>query len=224
MGAAAVLGALEMRRRTGSGAHIDVSQYECGLLFLAGPLFDYHQSGTIALPAGNSDPEAVPHGAYPCVNGGWVALSCWSEAEFAALAAALGRPELAVDRRFETVAGRRNCAGELDAEIGRWTRERDAGDATRVLQQAGVHAHQVNSIADLYTDPQLLERRQWRRRRHPVIGDQAYCYPAFELADTPGDITAAGPVLGADNDTVFGEFLGLSGTELEAHQAAGAFG
>lgn len=48
LGAAAVLAALEQRRTTGKGAYIDVSQYECGLLFLAGELLDYHTSGKVA--------------------------------------------------------------------------------------------------------------------------------------------------------------------------------
>ncbi len=66
LGAVAVLAALEKRRRTGEGSFLDVSQYECGLMFLAGPLLDYHVNGKIAERAGNDDPVAAPHGAWPC--------------------------------------------------------------------------------------------------------------------------------------------------------------
>ena len=59
--------------------------------------------------------------------------------------------------------------------------------------------------------------------RHAVIGDQVYLFPAFDLANTPGDITAAGPRLGADNEAVFRNFLGLTEEEMAAYREAHAF-
>jgi crotonobetainyl-CoA:carnitine CoA-transferase CaiB-like acyl-CoA transferase len=223
LGAVAVLAALEQRRRTGTGAHIDISQYEAGLLFLAGPLLDYHLTGRIAERAGNDDPDAAPHGAYRCESDGWIALSCWSDEEFKALAAAIGRPEWSRDARFKTLAGRKGAATAIDAGIGAWTRERGAASAAALLQGAGVHAHPVNSMADLFSDPQLVARRHWSRQRHPVIGEHAYCGPAFELSETPGEVTSAAPLLGADNDKVFREILGLPDSEYAAMREAGAF-
>jgi crotonobetainyl-CoA:carnitine CoA-transferase CaiB-like acyl-CoA transferase len=223
LGAVTVLAALEQRRRTGTGACIDISQYEAGLLFLAGPLLEYHLTGRIAERVGNDDPDAAPHGAYRCESDGWIALSCWSDEEFAALAATIGRPEWSRDARFSTLAGRKSAAAAIDAGIGSWTRERGAAVAAALLQGAGVHAHPVDTIADLFTDPQLVARRHWRRRRHPVIGDHAYCGPAFELSETPGDVTSAAPLLGADNDKVFREILGLSDADYAAMREAGAF-
>lgn len=222
LGATAVLAALERRQRTGKGAYLDVSQYECGLLFLAGPLLEYHTSGKIAERVENDDPDASPHGAYPCTNEGWIALSCWSAEEFARLCGAIGRADLGRDPALATLAGRKAATTRINDALSAWTRDREAHEAARLLQAAGVHAHAVNSVADLFTDPQLVARRQWARRRHPVIGDQAYCAPAFELSETPGDVTACGPVLGADNERVFREFLGLSEDEYNAVRAKGA--
>lgn len=222
LGAVAVLAALERRQRTGQGAYLDVSQYECGLLFLAGPLLDYHRSGKVAERAANDDPNAAPHGAYACRGEGWIALSCWSNEEFARLCGAIGRPDLARDPALATLAGRKSSADLIHQALGAWAQDRDVHEAAQLLQSAGVHAHAVNSVADLFADPQLVTRRLWRRRRHPVIGDQAYCFPAFDLSETPGDITAAGPVLGADNERVFRDFLGLSEDAFNAVRAKGA--
>ena len=222
LGAVAVLAALERRQRTGNGAYLDVSQYECGLLFLAGPLLEYHRNGRVAERAANDDPDAAPHGAYACLGEGWIALSCWSNEEFVRLCGAIGRSDLAKDSTLTTLAGRKSAAALIHDALSPWARDRDAHEAAQLLQSAGVHAHAVNSIADLFTDPQLVSRRHWRRRRHPVIGDQAYCFPAFELSETPGDITASGPVLGADNERVFRDFLGLSEDEFNALRAKGA--
>ncbi len=199
LGAAAVLAALERRRRTGEGAYLDVSQYECGLMFLAGPLLEYHMSGRIAERAGNDDPDAVLHGAYLCANGTWIAVSCWSQEEY-----------------------RRLLAMTAPLALGEWLAAREADAAAQALQAAGVHAHAVNTVADLFTDPQLATRGQWRRRTHPVLGDQAYCFPAFDLSETPGEITRAAPTLGADNERVLRGFLGLSEHEFDSLRASGA--
>jgi crotonobetainyl-CoA:carnitine CoA-transferase CaiB-like acyl-CoA transferase len=223
LGTAAVLAALDRRRRTGRGAYIDVSQYECGLMFLAGPLLEYHRSGKVAERAGNTDPDAAPHGAYRARGDGWIALSCWSNAEFAALTRVIDRAELASDARYATLAARQANAGALDGTIGEWIRTRDADEAAQLLQAAGVHAHPVNTVADLFTDPQLAARTLWRRRPHAVFGEQVCGFPAFDLSETPGEITRAAPRLGEHTEHVFRELLGMSAEEYRTHQAAGAF-
>ena len=200
LGAVAVLAALEQRRATGKGAYLDLSQYECGLMFLAGPLLDFHVNGRVAQRSANADPEAVLHGAYPCANGTWIAVSCWSQDERRRLGDAIAPRSLA-----------------------EWLAARDAHVAAQVLQAAGVHAHAVNTMADLFSDPQLAAREQWRRRTHAVIGEQAYCAPAFTLSETPAEITRAAPLLGADNPSVFRDGLGLKAEEYAAYEAAGAF-
>ena len=200
LGMVAVLAALEQRRKTGKGAYLDVSQYECGLMFLAGPLLDYHTTGRVAERRGNQDPAALLHGAWPCANGTWIALSCWTQDEYQRLQAVIG-----------------------SLPLERWLAGHDAAAAAEALQAGRVHAHAVNTVADLFTDTQLEARGQWRRRQHAVIGEQAYCYPAFELCETPGDITCAAPTLGADNERVCRELLGMRAAEYAACQQQGAF-
>lgn len=222
LGTVAVLAALDRRHRTGRGSHIDLSQYECGLTFIAGALLDYEISGRVTDRAGNRDPGAVPHGAYLCRAGRWLALSAWSDAEFAALMRAIGQPALGTDPRFAGLAARQAHRTALDGTLAAWCRTQDAEEAAVLLQRAGIAAYPVNTISDLFDDPQLRHRRTWRKRRHPVIGDQAYHFPGFELSRTPGDVTAPAPLLGADNATVFRQFLGLEATELEALCREGA--
>jgi crotonobetainyl-CoA:carnitine CoA-transferase CaiB-like acyl-CoA transferase len=207
MGCSAALAALDQCRRTGKGTWIDISQYECGLHFMAGALLAYHRDGTIAGRDGNRDPEATPHGAYRCRDGRWLALSCWSEKEFAALSQALGCPAMAEDPRFSSADKRRRNTQALDEALADSLRERDATETAKILQRVGVGAYPVNTIADLFTDPQLDARKTWRRREHEEIGEQAYLMPAFDLSSTPGDISHAAPLLGSDNDVVFREIL-----------------
>ncbi len=224
LGGSAVLAGLVRSRRTGRGAYIDLSQYECGLLFVAGALQDYFATGRLADRCGNNDAEATPHGAFPCRDGEWVTLSCWSDAEFQALATAIGKPKLAMDAAFTTASDRRAHKHDLDEEIAEWTRERRADAVAETLQSAGVRAYSVVTMAGLFGDPQLAARRQWRVRRHPEMGDQAYGFPGFDLQDAPGDIVGPAPCLGADNDFVFRDLLGMPEAEIEAYRQRGVFG
>lgn len=223
LGAAAVLAALDRQRRTGQGAWIDLAQYESGLMFVAGALLDHHTTGGIADRAGNSDPRAAPHDAYQCRDGRWLALSCWSDDEFGRFAGILGRPELPADPRFANLKLRQSNGPELDAIIARWTLTRDATVAAALFQAARVHAYPVNTIADLFRDPQLLYRCIWRRRLHRAIGDLSCYFSAFDLSDTPGDVTAAAPLLGENNALVFQEFLGISEKQYAHYELQGAF-
>jgi len=223
LGATAVLAAVDRQRRTGEGAWIDLAQYESGLMFIAGALLDYHRSGRVAERADNCDPDAVPHNAYLCSDGAWLALSCWSDEEFGCLANVLGRPELRSDRRFATHESRHINVGELDEIVSKCMLTRAAEQTAAQLQTVGVHAYPVNTIADLFRDPQLAYRRIWRRRLHGGIGDVACYFSAFDLSTTPGDVTAAAPGIGQDNVFVFQELLGMTGDEYAACEREGAF-
>lgn len=223
LGAAAVLAGLDRQRRTGQGAWIDLAQYESGLMFIAGSMLEYHSSGLVAERARNSDRQAAPHDAYPCTTGGWLVLSCWSDGEFRGLAEVIGRPGLADDPRFATLAARMVNEEALGKIIGEWSSSQDSGEAAALLQAIQVHAYPVNTIADLFHDPQLLHRRVWRQRRHGVIGDLACYFSAFDLSEVPGDVTGAAPLLGADNEYVFCELLGMSNEQFAHYRGMGAF-
>jgi len=224
LGASAVLAALVRSRRSGKGAYIDLSQYEAGLMFMGGALQDYFATGRLADRCGNDDPDAAPHGAFPCRDNEWVALSCWSDAEFAALAVVMGNPKLAAEKDFATAEARRAHRQPLDEVVSAWTRCKTAEAAAEALQAAGIAAYPVVSVAGLFSDPQLAARGQWRVRRHPEMGDQAYSFPGFDLTEVPGDIVGPAPCLGSDNEFVFRDLLGLAEAEFETYRERGVFG
>ncbi|HTI85064.1 MAG TPA: CoA transferase [Alphaproteobacteria bacterium] len=226
VGTPLILGAIDRRNRTGQGAFVDVSQYECGATFLSGAIHDYCVNGRIAERDANADPVAAPHNAYPCrksrpTGDEWLVLSCWDDAEFARLAQVIGQPGLAKDARFATMAARRQNREALDALIGGWTKGQTADEAVNALQAAKVHSYPVNTIADLFSDPQIAHRRNWRVRKHAEIGDQSYYYPGIDLDEMPGDVTAPAPCIGEHNLLVFKDFLGMTDDEYKQLKDAG---
>ncbi|HWP60736.1 MAG TPA: CoA transferase [Candidatus Acidoferrales bacterium] len=221
-GAVAILAALDYRRRTGQGNYIDTAQYETGLQYLAPILLDYKVNGTVATRNANRDPHAAPHGAYPCAgDDSWCAISVHSEKEWQALCNAMGNPPWAADAKFASHRSRKGNEDELDRKIAEWTSRFGARELMERLQAAGVKAAMVNTMKDLYSDPQLAARGQWVELEHPEIGKMHYQRPPFLLAKTPPGPARRDPLLGEHNEHFYRQLLGLSADEYDALVAEG---
>ena len=223
-GVIAVLAALARRARTGEGCVIDLSQYEAGLQFMTPALLEYAASGTAPTRAGNRDLVAVPHGVYPAKGDDrWVALSVWDDEEWTRLRDAMGDPAWARDAALANASGRRGREAEIDACIAEWTRERTREEIVAVLRARGLRAAAVEMVSELFDDPQLRHRGFWRRVPHPVLGEITAMSAPYVLSATPVRLERAGPVLGADNDYVYGTLLEISPSEYRSLEAEGLF-
>jgi len=210
---AALLGALEWRRRTGQGQHIDFSQMEAAVQMIAPVLLDEAVNGHCTGRCGNDDPHMSPHGVYPVLGEDrWVAMAVESDAQWRALAGLLRHPE-STDWRVEQRRARR---GEIDSWIGEWTAVRDGVEVERSLRAHGVPAHCVSHAADLVADPQLRHRVQWLQVPHAVHGLSWVEGPAIRLSRTPGEPRWAGPTYGQHVSHVLTEIL-----QYNADQVAG---
>jgi benzylsuccinate CoA-transferase BbsF subunit len=217
-GAIAVLAALERRKRTGAGCTIDLSQYEAGLQFLTPTILEFAANGRIPGRRGNADAVAAPHGVYRCAGPDrWLALSVWSDAEWRALREATGidGPATAKERRVARV--------RLDERVGAWTAPRDRDEVVTLLRRNGLRVAPVLTISELFTDGQLAHREMWPVVKHPTIGQMHVMSPPFRLSATPSLQVSPGPTVGADNDRVFGEILGLSLDERRRLERDGVF-
>lgn len=209
----ALLAALEHRERTGEGQHLDFSQLEASLHLLAPALLDWTVNGRVADRQGNDDPRFAPHGVYattPSAGAGeindqdWVAVVCETDAQWRALAALVGRPELGdLD-----VTARRARRRELDDVVGAWTAGLGVADAEKQLLAADVPAHRMQSALDCAVDPQLAHRGAFLQVAHEVHGTTWVEGSRFRLSRTPAVVERAGPTFGQDLEHVLGDLLG----------------
>jgi crotonobetainyl-CoA:carnitine CoA-transferase CaiB-like acyl-CoA transferase len=99
---------------------------------------------------------------------------------------------------------------ELDALLGEWTRSRSNKEAQGTLQAAGVPAGRVQRSRELFDDePQLAHRRFFPVLEHPVVGRHRVDGMPAKMSRTPAEFKRGGPLMGQDNDYVFGELLGM---------------
>ncbi|HLZ70190.1 MAG TPA: CoA transferase [Dehalococcoidia bacterium] len=219
---AALLAALEHRRLTGEGQHLDMAQSEASIHFLGEAVLEFTANGRVWPPAGNSDRLLCPNGGYPAAGDDrWVALSVGSEQQWQALARLAG-PALAGDARFATAEGRRRNEAALDAAIAAWTASQPPRELEAALQAAGVPASEVVTIAGAFEEPQLEARQHFIKVAHPVLGECFVENSRTKMLGTPAQITRANATLGEHTDYVLRELLGLGDDEIIEAVASGA--
>ena len=223
-GAAALLAALDHRRRTGKGQYIDISQFEVGIQFLAPPLLDYEMNKRILHRNGNRHPFAAPHNVYRCRGEDrWCAVAVFADAEWQVMRRVMGSPPWAEDPRFATLLGRKRNEDELDSLIQQWTIDCSAEEVMSMLQEAGVSAGVVETAQDLHSDPQLAYRHQFWELEHQEIGLSTYDSMGSQLSKTPAELHKAAHTVGEDNYYVYTEILGLSDEEFVELLEEGVF-
>jgi crotonobetainyl-CoA:carnitine CoA-transferase CaiB-like acyl-CoA transferase len=207
-GVIAVTAALEHRRRTGEGQWIDLAQYEAGVQFMIPALLEYSTNHRVVERDGNRHPFAAPHNTYRCKGDDrWCAISVFNDEEWKALCECMGRDELISDPRFKTIPARKEHEDEVDKEVGNWTLGLTPEEVFKKLQDNGVKAGIVQTLEDLFADPQLKHRSFWVPVDHPEIGRYHAEGPPFILSKTPFKIDRPAPMIGEHNEVVFKKFL-----------------
>lgn len=219
---AALLAALEWRDRNGgAGQHIDFSQAEAAVHFLVSAILEHTVAGANPTRAGNADRFNVPVGAFQCSGDDrWVAVGCETDEEWAALAAIIGRADLA----HLTVAERVDRRDEIDALLSAWTANQSDASAEATLIAAGVAAHRVQNSPECFADPQLIDREHFVTVEHPVHGSVVIEASRFRLSATEGSLSRSGPLLGEHNQQVLSELLGYDDDRIASLVIAGALG
>ncbi len=220
----ATMAAIDCRRTTGKGQHLDLSQIEAAAFFL-GPLFlDFSINGRLASRVGNRHPWAAPHGVYPCHGQDrWCALSVSTDEEWHGLCSAMGNHKWALESRFATVLGRKENEEELDRLINSWTIDYEPQELMILLQKEGVAAGAVLDNEGLESDCQLRHRKAVDFTMHPEIGCHGYDTLPFKLSRAPVKATSHAPLLGEHNEYIYKQILGISDEEFVQFINEGVF-
>ena len=220
---AAIIAALDYRRRTGKGQHLDLAQYETAIQYLSPAIADYVINGRVAGRTGNTDEVYAPHGVYRCkdetrsITGpeeSWCAIAVTSDEEWDALCRVMGSPTWSQEARFSTMESRRANSEILDQLLGQWTPGYGAHELMRVLQEAGVPAGAVQNQTDLWEDPQLKHQGFFQWLDHAECGPMPYDGLQFRLSKTPGKLRMPHALVGEHNELILKEWLKLSDDEI----------
>jgi crotonobetainyl-CoA:carnitine CoA-transferase CaiB-like acyl-CoA transferase len=219
MGALGALIALRARERTGEGQVVDLGLYEPIVRMLDDAIPVFGALGYVRERIGSAAESAAPHNHYQSRDGRWVALACTNDRMFGRLAAAMGTPDLV--ERFPGMQDRLARRAELDGLVQTWVGARDAAQVLTTLDAAEVPCSLVNSVRDLFEDPQVKARENIVAVSEPGLGKVHMPGVVPRLTGTPGAIRHAGVrEPGRDNEEIYLGRLGLERAEYDRLRAA----
>jgi benzylsuccinate CoA-transferase BbsF subunit len=215
-----MVAALLNSRRTGRGVTIDLAQIEGTAMTLGVTYLETSVNGDDPQPKGNHYAVAAPHGCYSCAGEDrWCVISVRSEEEWQSFCGAIGRRDLARDKRFLDLASRIKNRNELDAIVQEWTQARRAEEIMTQLQAAGVPAGVVQTGADLLRDAQLRHRNYFASIADSLIGPFEIPRSGILFRDMEEAPLRLPNGFGADNEQILGELLGYDKATIEQWRA-----
>jgi crotonobetainyl-CoA:carnitine CoA-transferase CaiB-like acyl-CoA transferase len=221
--ALALLAGLHAAARDGVGMDCDVSLFDTAVAMLTYPGVWHLNAGFEPTRTRHSaHPSVVPFQAFQAADG-WFVIAAAKEKFWTRIAQVVGRPDLAEDPDYRTLADRQRNAAALLGILEAIFLARPVRHWVDALTAAGVPVGEVNSVADALRDPQVGARELIVEAEHPVYGTVKTIASPVKVGDRARPPLRA-PQRGEHTRAVLGELLGLSEQDYAVAAADGAFG
>ncbi|MDO9416146.1 CaiB/BaiF CoA transferase family protein [Pararhizobium sp.] len=192
-GVIGIQAALIQREKTGLGQHVDMALFDCMTGVLANQAMNFLASGTVPKRLGNAHPNIAPYQTFPVADGHLI-IACGNDGQYARLAQILDVP---VDERFTTNALRIKNRDVLTATLETKTRSWTRDELLAALEKSGVPAGPINTVADVFDDPQF-QHRQMQTDAGGVPGLRT----PLTFSDATLKLGGRSPARGGDTQTV----------------------
>jgi len=219
-GVQAILAALFARERTGAGQLIDLALLDGAVCALANIGSGYLAAGHVPGRFGNAHPTVVPYQIMSSADGQF-ALAVGNDKQFAALCAAIGRPELADDERYRLNRHRVLHRDTLIPELQHVFATQPTDHWIQCIRAAGVPVGSVRTVPEALEAPEIAARGLLADVEDARHGTLRLTASPLQLRGTPPAPPSAPPRLGEHTDDILRRVLACSSSELEQWRAAG---
>jgi len=217
----AVCAALAHRAETGTGQHLDLALFDTLVAVLANQGANYLATGVSPRRLGNAHPNIVPYQTFKTADGD-VILACGNDNLFRKFCEVAQCRQLAADERFATNDKRVENRAALTQILNGVFQARTTRDWTAALEAAGVPNGPINSLEQVFREPQAIARGLRMELPHPLAGKVALVRSPMRFSETPLDYEVPPPLLGQHTDEILRELLGRSDADIAALRADSA--
>ncbi|MFZ6657442.1 CaiB/BaiF CoA transferase family protein [Undibacterium sp. TJN19] len=210
----AVMAALTHRDRTGEGQYIDMALLDVQVAMLANMNMNYLASGNAPKRWGNAHPNIVPYQTFATADG-HIIVAAGNDGQYKKFVQMGGMPELADDPRFSTNPKRVEHRDMLVPILAEMVRQKTKQEWISLLEDAGVPCGPINTLNEVFEDPQVKAREMQFDLPHPTAGKVKLVANPMKMSATPAVYPSAPPLLGQHTDNVLNKLLGYSDTELQ---------
>ena len=216
----AILAALLHRERSGQGQKVECSLLESGVASLMNAATAYLLAGEVQGRWGSAHASVVPYQAFKAKDD-YLMVGAGNERLWKAFCEVVGAPEWADDPRFDSNEKRVRRREELVRMIEERLQARSRDEWVEAFGAAGLPAGPINSVAHVFSDPQVLHRGMVEEIVHPTAGKIKLVGIPVKFSETPGEVAIPPPLLGQHTEQVLVGLLGLSAGEVAELRKAG---
>jgi len=202
----AILAALQARRQTGKGQHLDISLFDSQLSMLANVASNYLVSGNLPKRYGNAHANIVPYQSFKASDG-WFVIAVGNDKQFASLCDFIGKPELSSDSRFATNSSRVQNRDTLLALLKPVFLTKTVNEWLSLIGDA-FPCGPINNFEQVFSMPQVNAREMLVHMQHPTIGDLPLVGLPLKFSDTPVEYKLPPPRLGEHTEEVLKGLFG----------------
>jgi crotonobetainyl-CoA:carnitine CoA-transferase CaiB-like acyl-CoA transferase len=211
----AVCAALVHRAQSGKGQYLDLALFDSQVAVLANQAANYLATGVAPGRLGNEHPNIVPYQTFRTADGN-VIVACGNDNLFRKFCGVAKCEALAEDARFTTNAKRVENREQLTALLSPIVRARTTRDWVDALEAAGVPNGPINTIDQVFNEPQSVARELKFELPHPTAGRVALVRSPMRFSATPVEHKLPPPILGQHTEQVLREVLGWTEAEVGA--------
>ena len=209
-----ILTALVGRAETGKGDWVRTSLLEAQIAMLDFQAARWLTLGEIPARLGNEHPLTVPTGVFATADG-YINLAATGQTMWVRLCKALGADHLLDEAAFATDAARVANRHEVNEALSEIFKTRSTADLLERLTAASVPCGPINSIDQVFADPQTAHLGIAKRVAHPVLGDIGLVGQPITLSQASCDRLEPAPEKGQHTGVILAE-LGLSDRDIDA--------
>jgi len=208
--------ALRYKGKKGKGQYIDAALFESVFRVTDELAPAYAKFGTVRERSGAHNKIACPMGQFRTKDDKWVAFACTTDKLFAALAEAMGRPELTSHALYGEHDKRIAARHEVNELVSQWCGSLTRKEVSDKCLAAGAPYAPLNNVRDIFGNRQFMARRNLMSVDDPKL-DETVIVPNTvpRLSKTPGQTKWLGPSLGEHTSEVLRDLLGFSNKEIE---------
>ena len=209
----AIQGALLERHQSGLGQYIDLALLDVQAAVLANQASNYLTGGTVPGRLGNAHPNIVPYQAFATADGHLI-LAVGNDSQFRRLCTVLDMPDWADNSDYATNSARVVNRQSLCGEISQRLTQHDIAHWLHLLEQHQVPCGPINSIDQVFQDPQILARNMLVTMEDKRAGEVQLVGNPINYSRSGIEYTVPPPILGDNTDSVLGEYLEYSELEI----------
>jgi formyl-CoA transferase/CoA:oxalate CoA-transferase len=199
--ALAIVSALLARERTGEGQYIDISLLDAQISWLTYTAGSYFATGQNPERYGSAHPSIVPYQPFATADG-YLMLAVGNDRLWQRFCEVVNRPELSTRSGFATSAERVVNRGTVIDVVAEIMRQRSTAEWMPMLEEAGIPAGPINTVAQALNDPHVLAREMVVTLDHPTAGETTMTGNPAKFSATPGETGSAPPLLGEHTDEI----------------------